>query len=73
MAKEYIFYCNTHGKINDKNVMWVTLSQGVDASVCPYCKVEITKVQVNKGQTPRLKPGVWRGKKDLFDKYGGAK
>jgi hypothetical protein len=72
MEKEYIFYCDQHGKINNKNVAWVTLDQGVDTSTCPFCKAEITKVQVRKGQLPAPKGKVWKCKKDLFDKYHGA-
>ena len=73
MAKEYIYYCKTCGKIENREVLWVTLQQSVDMSFCPYCKVQINRKQFYKDCIPRpetvtLKKPV---KLDLFDKYGG--
>jgi predicted RNA-binding Zn-ribbon protein involved in translation (DUF1610 family) len=66
--KEYIFYCNTCGKIESKNVHWITLQQNVDISTCPNCNVQIHKKRVNKGKTPSCGTGAL---KDTFDKYRG--
>ncbi len=71
MEKEYVFFCGKHGKIENKNVVWVTLDQGLETSACPYCKSEIKKVQVIKGQAPVAPHKAWTYKKDSFDKYQG--
>ena len=72
MEKEYIFFCDKHGKIDNKNVVWVTLDQGLETSTCPHCRVEIKKVQVRKGRLPIAATKVWTCKKDSFDKYQGT-
>jgi len=72
MEKEYIFFCDKHGSINRKNVVWVTLEQGVDTSTCPHCNAEIKKVLVRKGQLPSPRGKAWKCKKDSFDKYHGV-
>ena len=71
MEKEYAFFCDKHGKIDNRNVVWVTLDQGLETSTCPHCKREIKKVKVRKGQLPVAASAVWKCKKDKFDKYQG--
>lgn len=73
MAKEYIYYCKTCGKIESRDVVWATLQQSVDMSFCPNCKVQINRILIDKDKVPTPDKGVFKGvaKIDAFNKYGG--
>lgn len=71
MDKELIYYCKTCGKVERRDVKWVTLQQNVDMSFCPICNVQISKKVVPKGFIPKPERTSWVCKRDKFDKYRG--